>query len=43
VLFLTGGVIGHRNPFVAAVDAEVCPTKGSPIPAVVPARGRPVS
>src|SRR4029077_19021264 len=42
VLFTTGWVIGHGNPFVAAVNAEVCPTKGSPIPAVVPARGHAV-
>ena len=39
VLFTTGCVIGHGNPFFAAVNADVCPTKGSPIPAVVPARG----
>ncbi len=43
VLFTTGWVIGHGNPFVAAVNAEVCPTKGSPIPAVVPARGQAVA
>src|SRR4029077_18372800 len=43
VLFTTGWVIGHGNPFVAAVNAEVCPTKGSPIPGVVPARGQAVS
>ena len=42
VLFTTGWIIGHGNPFVAAVNAEVCHTKGSPIPAVVPERGQAV-